>query len=176
MLKQTTLTIAQCAWFYLPAAIANIAPVLFTFIKWNRPIWEHGLGPNKTWRGLIAGITLATLTLLLQKSLSTQGPVSAISILPYQEQSVLWLGLLFGSGALIGDASKSYFKRLRAIPSGAKWWPFDQIDFIVGSTLFVSLAFWPGWYIVATALVLTMFLHPVINQIGYRLGLKEVPW
>jgi CDP-2,3-bis-(O-geranylgeranyl)-sn-glycerol synthase len=124
----------------------------------------------------MAGIVLATLTLFLQQSLLTQDSIRKISILPYQEQNVLWLGLLFGAGALVGDATKSYFKRLRGIPSGDKWWPFDQIDFILGSTIFVSLAFWPGWEILTTALVLTMFLHPAINKIGYRLGLKKVPW
>lgn len=176
MFKQTALTIAQCAWFYLPAAAANIAPVLFTFIKWNRPIWERGLGPNKTWRGLIAGVIVATTTIALQKHLSGQAILREISILPYREYPALWLGLLFGAGALIGDATKSYFKRLRAIPSGDKWWPCDQIDFILGSTVFVSLVFWPGWGMLATALALAMFLHPAINRLGYHLGLKKVPW
>lgn len=176
MLKQLGMTIAQCAWFYLPAAIANIAPVLFTFIKWNRPIWERGLGPNKTWRGMVVGVITATSILLLQKSLSSHDIFRNISVLSYEKFNPLWLGFLFGTGALVGDATKSYFKRLRLIPSGDKWWPFDQIDFIVGSTLFVSFVVWPGWYIIITALVLTTILHPAINRVGYRIGLKKVPW
>ncbi len=176
MLEHIIIAILKSAWFYLPAAIANMAPVLFTFIPLNQPIWESRLGPNKTWRGLIVGVLMAILIVWIQKELLALDSMRAISIVSYSSTSVILLGLLFGTGALLGDAVKSYFKRRSQIPSGEKWWPFDQIDFIVGATLFVSLIVWPDWLIVITALVLTMFLHPAINQIGYRLGLKKVPW
>ncbi len=176
MLEHFVIAVLKCAWFYLPAAAANMAPVLFTFVPWNRPIWEAGLGPNKTWRGLIAGILVASLIVWVQKELLAFDNLRAISIAPYSSTNVVWLGALFGAGALLGDATKSYFKRHRQIPSGEKWWPFDQIDFILGSTLFISLVFWPDLSLVAIALLSTLFLHPAINWLGYRLGLKQVPW
>jgi CDP-2,3-bis-(O-geranylgeranyl)-sn-glycerol synthase len=119
---------------------------------------------------------VAILIVWAQRGLLSFDNLRAISISLYSNTDVVLLGMLFGAGALLGDATKSYFKRRRQIPSGEKWWPFDQIDFILGSTIFVSFAFWPGWKVLIAALILTMFLHPAINKIGYRLGLKKVPW
>jgi CDP-2,3-bis-(O-geranylgeranyl)-sn-glycerol synthase len=165
----------QSIWFYLPAAIANMAPVLVLSIPWNTPLWEQGLGPNKTWRGIIAGVFASVLVVLLQTYLAPHLPQKLLTV-SYEDTHPILLGILLGAGALGGDAIKSYFKRRLGIASGEKWWPFDQIDFIIGSTICVSLIFWPGLSLLAVALSLTMFLHPAINQIGFRLGLKKVPW
>lgn len=165
----------QSIWFYLPAAIANMAPVLVLSIPWNTPLWKQGLGPNKTWRGLVAGVVASVLVVLLQTYLAPHLPEKLLTV-SYEETNPILLGILLGGGALGGDAIKSYFKRRLGIASGEKWWPFDQIDFIIGSTICVSLIFWPGLSLLAVAFSLTMFLHPAINQIGFRLGLKKVPW
>ncbi|HLF15969.1 MAG TPA: CDP-archaeol synthase, partial [Candidatus Thermoplasmatota archaeon] len=95
---------------------------------------------------------------------------------------------LVGFMALVGDAVKSYFKRRRGKPRGTPWVPFDQLDFVVfgllgawmGSPLladgWVREAFFGHWMTLTTLLVLTPGLHLLVNIIGYRLKLKDVPW
>ena len=58
-------------WFLLPAAVSNAVPIFAAAIpalkKFDAPIdagktWRGHelLGPHKTWRGIIAGIIVAT--------------------------------------------------------------------------------------------------------------------
>ena len=64
-------------WFFLPAGVANMAPVFADKIpalrNWTLPLdfghKFHGkriFGDNKTWRGLLLGIVLSTVVLGLQ--------------------------------------------------------------------------------------------------------------
>ena len=163
-------------WFYLPAAAANMAPVLVTWIPFEKPIWESKLGKNKTWRGFVVGVIVAIVVVSIQKSFSTFVSISKDFFSTLYENNTFVIGLLVGAGALLGDSVKSFFKRKCGIASGERWWPFDQIDFILGSTVFVSVIFFPGCGVVLFALLLTMFIHPFINKIGFALGLKKVPW
>lgn len=164
------------------------------------------LGPGKTWRGLAGGAIFGALTALAVAYLSRAwemmrgwdygmygycggdlGPVTCDAA-----NAAWWAVLLFGAVvgflALVGDAVKSYFKRRRGKDRGAPWVPFDQLDFVVFGLLGVllasavlpdgwtSAAFLDGWIVLTTLLVLTPFLHFLVNVIGYWLRLKEVPW
>lgn len=106
--------------------------------------------------------------------------------------SDLWqiglFGGLTGSLALAGDAVESYFKRRRGLERGAPWIPMDQLDFVVfgligmaaASPLLVDgwfrQALMGDWLVPATIVVGTIFLHLLVNRVGYWIGLKEVPW
>jgi CDP-2,3-bis-(O-geranylgeranyl)-sn-glycerol synthase len=107
-------------------------------------------------------------------------------------RSALWAIALFGAIvgflALVGDAVKSYFKRRRGKDRGAPWVPFDQLDFVVFGLLgaflasplladgWVQAALLEDWIVLATIVLLTPFLHFLVNVIGYWLKLKDVPW
>lgn len=183
---------AVCIFFYLPAGAANMAPVFVKKIPGNWPIWQSRLGKNKTWRGLVAGVLLATVVVFIQKDLSNNELIAQITIIPYQTESGILIGVLFGFGALGGDVVKSFFKRRipkdqwwpswypvqtqnRRYPEGSKWVPLDQIDFMIGSTLLMSLVVFRA-DVFLLGLLVTLFIHPLFNVVGYRLGLKEVPW
>ena len=175
-------------WFLLPAAAANGIPVLAAAIPWlkkyDAPIdggkkWRgHALlGPHKTWRGIIAGILIATFVLWVQQLLASHfdwaryasGPVD------YARMPVLILGPLFAIGALGGDAIESFFKRQRDIKSGGSWLFFDQTDYIIGSII-VSLFFVilsPVQY--AWMLVIWFVVHILASYIGYKFGIKDSP-
>ena len=71
---------------------------------------------------------------------------------------------------------KSYFKRKLNIKPGKSWIPFDQLDFIIGGLLFISLVFTPPTEIIIILLILTPFLHITTNHIGYYLGIREVKY
>ncbi len=175
-------------WFLLPAALANAIPVLVAKMpvleKYNAPIdggkkWRgHDLlGPNKTWRGIIAGIIIATITLWVQQYLYINYDwAQYISAdVDYTTLPVFILGPLFAIGALGGDAVESFFKRRRNIKSGQSWIPFDQLDYIIGSVLvslfFVTLT--PMQYV--WIFIIWFLLHLLASYIGYKLGLKKDP-
>ena len=173
-------------WFFLPAGIANTAPIFAAHIqylkKYDAPIdggimfrGRRLLGSHKTWRGLLAGIVTAVIVLWAQQLLAgSSGWLRAWTLpLEYAHMQTLLLGALFGIGALGGDAVKSFFKRRMDIAPGKTWFPFDQVDYILGASLTTCfVATLPLWTY-AYALVLWPVLHIVSTHIGYLLGLKE---
>lgn len=175
-------------WFLLPAAVANMAPILTAaipaFKHWNAPL-DGGrtfrgvaiFGSHKTWRGLISGIVLATLTLYLQQVLvaHTNWTSFITGSLRYETLPTLILGPLFALGALGGDAVESFFKRQRGIKSGGTWVPFDQIDYIIGAII-ASLPIFiatPSQYF--WMLLIWFVMHLVFSYAGWLMKLKKQP-
>lgn len=175
-------------WFMLPAAFANAIPVLAAATpglkKLDAPIdggktWRGYplLGPHKTWRGIIAGVIIATFTLWIQQYLAGHYDWAHFIAgnVDYSTLPVLILGPLFALGALGGDAVESFFKRQRNIQSGKAWVPFDQLDYIIGS-VFISL-----FFVILTPLqyvfifIIWFGMHIASTFIGYKLGLKKDP-
>jgi CDP-2,3-bis-(O-geranylgeranyl)-sn-glycerol synthase len=82
---------------------------------------------------------------------------------------------LFAIGALGGDALKSFFKRQFGIAPGGTWFPFDQIDYIIGGSLavlpFIHLTI--GQYIIL--LVVWTVAVLITTYIGWLLKLKDSP-
>lgn len=179
--------ILAALWFFLPAGAANAAPVFAAKIpgldSLNQPM-DLGksykgvrlFGANKTWRGLVAGIILATLIIALQKYLFTHSLwVLEHSWVDYTQAHTWWLGPLFALGALLADAIESFFKRRAGVAAGHSWFPFDQIDYIIGGCLFslpvVVLSF--DKYLL---ILLTWFgMHLLSAYLAFRLGLKDKP-
>ena len=79
-------------------------------------------------------------------------------------------------GAITGDLVKSYFKRKKGIKPGQKWVPYDQLDFMLGALIllypFVKLTFLS----ISILILLTPFLHVLVNHIGYLLKIRETKW
>ena len=89
---------------------------------------------------------------------------------------MLFRSILAGFGTGLGDLVKSFFKRRIGIKPGGVWPVFDQVDYILG---FLVLTYWvvfPGWEVIAIALVLTLILHPLTNLIAYVFKIKKVWW
>lgn len=187
----------------LPAYVANMSPVLLAKLlpKWNWPIdggktRDNGtriLGPGKTWRGLVGGSVVGALVAwVLAEWLRFSDRLTDFG---QAESGWGWAPLLvgfgLGYGALLGDAVKSFFKRRLGKERGAPWIGPDQLDFVVGGLavaavigLFVGsgTASWTNnwliemWYIPLFLMIVTPLLHWLVNVIGYKLGLKAVPW
>lgn len=178
----TTQFILQCVYFMLPAYFANMAPVMFR--KWfsflavpmdmgktfrGKPI----LGKNKTFRGLVTG-TLAGIGIAFIQYIIRDSSMANYLTLPGLDYNIwLHIGFLLGAGAIIGDAIESFFKRQRGIRPGEKFIPFDQTDFVIGSLAFVSLVYFPGWYVVAVVLILSIILHIACNHCAFWLGIRK---
>lgn len=173
--------IGTCLLF-LPAGVANMSPVIANKIpglnKWITPVdfgmkW-HGkriLGDNKTWRGIVFGTFMAGLVGLIQYHFLLKiGPVTPLLI-----SLSIASGMLMGFGALLGDAFESFFKRRLTVDPGASWFPFDQIDYIIGGLL-IS---WPllHWDLREVIYIFVIYfgLHLIVAYVGYLIGLKKTP-
>ena len=167
--------IIKSLYFFLPAYFANMAPVLVRKIKFcDKPIWEKKLGKNKTWRGLIAGTLTGGLVFFIQKIIYNLS-FTSFSLINYSNFS-LALGFLLGFGALIGDSTKSYYKRKAEIPAGKPWPVFDQLDFVIGGITASFFIFVPPAEVLLVLLLLSPALHVIVNLIAYYLGIREVKW
>jgi len=163
--------------FFLPAGVANATPVVANKIPllrdWHTPL-DFGvslhnkrlLGKNKTWRGLLTGSVIAGFTAL------------ALSPIVHYDTSlpgVFGLGFIMGFGALFGDAIESIIKRQKGIAAGHSWFPFDQIDYIIGGLLFLAPFSSLNWANVGLIFMVFFGLHLVVAYIAYLLGLKDKP-
>ena len=166
-------------YFFLPAGVANMAPVLVKKLNlFNYPIDCNAklnnkpiLGKNKTFRGLIFGTIFSIITIYLQFIISLTYP--NLSIINYSNYNLIWLGFLLGFGALFGDICKSFFKRLNNIESGKSWTPFDQIDWVVGGIVFTMFLINYSTSQILTLLIFFGSIHPIVNIIGWKLEIKK---
>jgi CDP-2,3-bis-(O-geranylgeranyl)-sn-glycerol synthase len=175
-------------WFFAPAGIANSSPVFANKVpllnKLGMPIdggktfrGKRIFGDHKTLRGFIVGIIAGFFVALMQMLLYTNFSwfYELSPSVDYSNPIVLVMGAVLGFGALAGDAIKSFFKRQLSVPSGESWFPFDQLDYIVGgifaSALFVTLSF--SQYVTIT--LVWFLIHPVATFIGWLLKLKDSP-
>jgi CDP-2,3-bis-(O-geranylgeranyl)-sn-glycerol synthase len=169
-------------WFILPAYFANMAPLMVPDVLKLRNVrldggknWFDGrpiLGSHKSLHGLIVGVGLgAVVGWVLERACESWAWNFCLGV-----PSGWKVGALLGLGAIVGDAVKSFFKRRFNVKAGGKWFPWDQIDFILGAFLFASAIVRVELTILAFLVIVTPILHKAVNWIGWKLGLKEVPW
>ncbi|MET0779514.1 MAG: CDP-archaeol synthase [Candidatus Saccharimonadales bacterium] len=175
-------------WMALPSIFANIAPIPCAKIPWlkkyDAPLdfgktyrGKRIFGSHKTWRGLVAGVITATLVFWLQQLVVGQYAWAAhlTSQIDYTHLPTVILGVLFALGALGGDAIESFFKRQHGIPPGGGWFPWDQVDSVLGTAVavapFIMLSVWQYVLIIAMMPV----IHMVFTYLGHLAGLKDSP-
>lgn len=174
-------------WFFAPAGLSNLAAFVsgkIPFLKpYNQPV-DFGmkfrnkriLGSHKTIRGFVAGIIAGILCVYLEIFLYTQFSfIRDIVPVDYTTINPILLGSLLGFGALAGDAVKSFFKRLKNVPPGKSWVPFDQIDYILGGIFFSALYIRLDLWLYFLLFLIFLFLHPFYNFLGYLLRLRKDP-
>jgi CDP-2,3-bis-(O-geranylgeranyl)-sn-glycerol synthase len=182
-------SIAEAIWFFLPAMLPNTAAAIFgggRAIDMGR-MWRGNrlLGDGKTWRGLFAGILSGVLLGYLESiiGIALGGPISTVYRL---SQDILPVLLSLSAGSMLGDICGAFVKRRMGLQKGASVPILDQYDFAAGAfllSLLVStgsvMRFLINGYALAgfaVALIIIYPLHRIINYIGYRRGLKSVPW
>lgn len=180
-----TRLIAQLFYFFLPAGVANMAPVLVkkNFLFLATPV-DGGrtfagapiFGSHKTWRGLIVATLAGGCFYLAERILFILVPQTTgwipfdFSLFPW------WFGFPFAFGAIMGDLAKSFFKRRFHHAPGVTWFPFDQLDFLIGAAFVASVVVdftIPMWFLIV--LVGPVF-HILVNRIGFLLRFKDSPW
>ena len=178
--------ILAAIWFFLPTGIANATPVVAMHIPWikklNYPLdfgksWggKRIFGDHKTFRGLITGMIIGLLVAGLQAWLFNMNILRELSWVNFDQVNWIAFGLLSGAGALLGDAVKSFFKRRQNLKPGATWFPFDQIDYIVGAILFTLPIIHLVWWRYLLVAIIWLIMHPLATLSGYLLKLKDSP-
>jgi hypothetical protein len=129
-------------WFFVPAYLANMSPVLVKG-RWKR--LAVPIDGGRTWRGCR---------------------------IPGDHYTALWfpVGFLQGLGTGVGDAVQSFCKRRIGIAPGHSWIGFDQLDFIVGAYSFVALVHLPpvtAW-LLALPVVLVGGIAVTTVELGAR--------
>jgi len=97
------------------------------------------------------------------------------------------LGCVLGFGCMLGDSVGSFFKRRRGLKRegevSSKAPLLDTLPFAIFAFLFGQLFLAPSivgssdlWMGMVILLILTPIIHRAFNVMGYRLGLKSVPY
>lgn len=157
-------------YLMLPVYLANMAPPFARFWRgWNPPINERHLGSHKTVVGFGLGVVVAIVTAAIQYFLAWDH-----SLVDYRQWVLLGFGC--GFGAMAADCIKSFFKRRRHLAPGSLWIPADQLDFVIGGLLALSMWFEFGWFDVVLILVVSFIGDIAVNQLAYRLGIRNTAW
>ncbi len=173
-------------WFFLPAGLANVIPLYAMkipyFKNFNYPLDFNKtikgkviFGKNKTWRGAILAVIVGIVITSLQHFIyphsnwirSRSGPVD------YKTINYILLGALLGGGAILGDAVESFAKRRLVIRPGSIWFPYDQIDYIVGGCV---LSLFVVRFIVFRYLLILMvwfLIHFISSYLSLLTGIRN---
>jgi CDP-2,3-bis-(O-geranylgeranyl)-sn-glycerol synthase len=176
-------TLVEAIYLILPAYAANGLTPLVGLRKGLHAVdggrrfkGEPLFGPGKTWEGLVFGTLVGGLIGLIEMLAYPYLPFSispvSLDIIP---MSIL-LGLLLGSGAMLGDLGGSFIKRRLKVQRGKPAPILDQEDFLAGALLFSLLLVSLKWDWVILLAVITPVIHIVANVIGYVLKVKKQPW
>ena len=134
-------SILQVLYFFVPAYLANMAPVLVgnrlcalaVPLDFGASIAGTRIfGDHKTWRGLVLGTLTGAFAFFLQRVVYSAGLAHQLALFDYGTLAPS-TGALLGFGALAGDAVKSFFKRRVGIAPGHPWIGPDEIDFYLGA-------------------------------------------
>jgi len=178
----------------LPIYMCNSFANLSKFIPWlGSPVdfnknWTDGrriFGDHKTWRGIIFGIIFGTVTGViiwylcffkynlfeLNPSSSWEPTSTGYPVYPW------YVGFFMSIGDHAADLLGSFIKRRMNIQSGGSLPLYDQGSFAVTGVL-LALPFTWGltniWWLFLTLVVVTPFVHFIVNIPAYWLGLKDV--
>ncbi len=177
--------VLTCLYFMWPGGMGNMIPIpvarykIFEFL--NVPIdfgaklrGKRIFGDHKTFRGFFFGIVIGACIGALQSYLYRYEFFRDISLFDYSNVKLAaLLGAMQGLGALVGDSVESFFKRQVDVKPGQSWFPFDQIDYIIGA-FFFSLPFVDlSWGFFIAIVFLYAILHIISHAIGYLLGMNE---
>jgi len=147
-----------------PVYCANGAPVLFgggRSIDFGRYLsdGERIFGDHKTFRGLASGLIVGFI-------------VGALESL-FTSTQLIPLAMLASLGALLGDLAGAFLKRRLKIKPGKPLPGVDQLDFVVGAIILVSVMSPPPLATVLILICVTPPIHLLTNIGAYLLGLKS---
>jgi CDP-2,3-bis-(O-geranylgeranyl)-sn-glycerol synthase len=195
------LTLVTVLYLYLPGYLANTAAMIGG--KWLpsltglpvKPIdggrlhsdGNRLLGDGKTWNGLVTAVFIAGLVGIFTHMMATGSEPWLDPIAGGSSVQAFTVGATLGLGCMLGDAAGSYVKRRRGLKREGDTsseaplldtLPFAMFTFATGLILFSDLPVGDiellPW--MAATLLVTPIIHRVFNILGYKAGLKDVPY
>jgi len=150
-----------------PIYCTNGAPVIFgggAAVDFGRtmPDGERIFGDHKTIRGLLSGLVVGVIVGIFESFFSGSNMTA--------------IAALASAGALIGDLSGAFVKRRMHIKPGQPLPGVDQLDFVLGAVLAVSLIYVPTSGALLVLVCVTPPIHLLANISAYKLGLKSNYW
>ena len=154
-------------YIILPTYCTNGAPVLFGGgipIDMGRSLadGERVLGDHKTFRGFLSGLVVGTIVGVVSSY------VFSMNLVP--------IAFSASFGALLGDMAGAMLKRRLKIAPGGALPIVDQLDFVVGAVLCVSLFTDISLGAILILFLVTPPIHLLANMGAYVLGLKDRYW
>jgi CDP-2,3-bis-(O-geranylgeranyl)-sn-glycerol synthase len=171
-------------WVFWPAGIATLLPVLAAHMpvlkNWSALMdagrsWRGRrlLGDHKTWRGFLAGWLGGSLWAGVQVLIfHHSGFIRSIYPAGFNPEFFIWLGILVSLGSVVGDAAGSFVKRRLDVASGESWFPWDQLDFILGGLLLSLPLVRLDWSFYIIIPVVWLCIHLLFGFLGYFTKLK----
>jgi len=126
-------------------------------------------GNGKTFKGAVGGLLAG---LIAAAAIAYAFPDSST----YFNVNYLYYGALLSAGAIIGDVVASFFKRRLGLHQGHPWFPFDQLDFVVGGIVVGAMLYIPDLLTLIFVMTFTILAHRIANWIAYKTKVKGVPW
>jgi len=126
------------------------------------PDGERIFGDHKTVRGLLSGLVVGITVGIFESFLSAD--------------NVTIIATLGSAGALLGDLGGAFIKRRMRIKPGQSLPGVDQLDFVLGAVLAISLIYTPTLGTLLILFCVTPPIHLLANMGAYRLGLKSNYW
>ena len=120
------------------------------------------LGDHKTLRGFASGIIV--------------GVVVGIFEFLFISNDLFQVAVLASLGALLGDLVGAFVKRRLKIRPGAPLPGLDQLDFVIGAILMVSILTQLTLATIVILILVTPPVHFLTNLGAYTLGLKSNYW
>ena len=123
---------------------------------------ERIFGDHKTIRGLLSGLAVGITVGIFESLLSGT--------------YMIGMATLASAGALLGDLGGAFIKRRMKIIPGQPLPGVDQLDFVLGAVLLISLIYTPTLGTLLILLCVTPPIHLLTNMGAYKLGLKSNYW
>jgi len=170
--------ILETLYLMIPAYVANMTPVIVRKLKFLDSPIDFGakvggkavFGKHKTWRGLFFGVIAGIFFCYLQSLM----PVFGNALVDHTDWLVI--GFLLSFGALIGDCLESFFKRQIGIKEGGRFIPFDQLDYIIGSLVFLSFYLILSFKMILIISLISFVGHIVVNHLAFYTGIRNEKW
>ena len=157
----------QAVYILLPVYCTNGAPVIFGGgrpIDFGRSLYdgERILGDHKTIQGFVSGLIVGAIVGMFESF--------------FLAQNLLPIAFLASFGALFGDLVGAFVKRRLMIKPGGPFPVLDQLDFVIGAVLLVSLISHVSFGTAVIVLLVTPPIHFLTNLGAYLFGLKSTYW
>lgn len=186
-MAESIIFVLSCFYFFLPAYFANMAAPMVArtgyFKSLAVPIdggkkfkGEPILGDHKTWRGAVSAMLAGIVVFYIQQQLFTTPFFNGISLTDYGDAQIGLVGVFMPLAAVLGDLSAAFAKRRLKLKPGAKFMPWDQVNYVLGNFVVLGPILRLELMVWAVLLFFTFFLHIIVNRIGFELGLHKAKW